>query len=99
VGIGDERVYAVRLDAPLVGAEEWDNEVHWYDVGDPFGDDPTGDLAPMLLAPTVGMVGYGVADPHEGTDFLSDGYGTAREAMDAACSEYARRYAREEKQS
>jgi hypothetical protein len=24
-------VLAVRLDEPLAGAEEWDNEVHWLD--------------------------------------------------------------------
>ena len=32
VDLGDPQiVLAVRLDAPLAGAEEWDNEVHWLD--------------------------------------------------------------------
>lgn len=26
----DEELVSVRLDLPLVGAEEWENEVHWY---------------------------------------------------------------------
>ena len=34
VDIGAPEVFAVRLDEPLLGAEDWDNEVHWYD-GDP----------------------------------------------------------------
>lgn len=27
----DQIVLAVRLDEPLAGAEDWDNEVHWLD--------------------------------------------------------------------
>jgi hypothetical protein len=34
-------IFAVRLDEPLAGAEDWDNEVHWIIEN---GDDPTGDI-------------------------------------------------------
>jgi hypothetical protein len=27
----DQHLIALRLDAPLAGAEDWDNAVHWYD--------------------------------------------------------------------
>jgi hypothetical protein len=37
----DDATIAVRLDEPLEGAEDWDNEVHWYPQN---GDDPRGDL-------------------------------------------------------
>ena len=94
VDTGAPEVFAVRLDHHLHGAEEWDNEVHWYDVDDAFGH--VVHVAPMLLVPTVGMVGYGVADPCGG-DFLSDGYDDPAAAITAACDEYARRYVREEK--
>ena len=41
---GDMSIFAVRLDEPLAGAEEWDNEVHWYiENGD---DEPERDLEP-----------------------------------------------------
>lgn len=26
----DDEVAAVRLDEPVPGAEEWNNEIHWY---------------------------------------------------------------------
>lgn len=32
-------LFAVRMDEPLPGAEEWSNEIHWFD-----GDDPADDL-------------------------------------------------------
>lgn len=32
---------AVRMDATVIGAEDWENEVHWYPVN---GDDPLRDL-------------------------------------------------------
>jgi len=38
---GELEVYAVRLDKPLEGAEEWANEIHWYPAN---GDDPAADL-------------------------------------------------------
>ena len=43
VDVGDSQiVLAVRLDEPVDGAEDWDNEVHWTD-----GD---ADLNDMTLA-------------------------------------------------
>jgi len=38
VSTGDDRVFAVRLDEPLAGAEDWDNEVQWTDADDPAAD-------------------------------------------------------------
>lgn len=32
----------VRMDEPITGAEEWDNEVHWYDYDE--RDDIAADL-------------------------------------------------------
>jgi hypothetical protein len=47
VDVGDPNLYAVRLDEPLAGAEEWSNEVHWIlDTGDV----PDGELE--LVEPT-----------------------------------------------
>ena len=37
----DPALVAVRLDEKVEGAEEWENEVHWYF---PNGDDPTLDI-------------------------------------------------------
>lgn len=37
----DEYALCVRLDEVLVGAKEWDNEVHWYPRDDMW---PNGDL-------------------------------------------------------
>ena len=31
VTIVEPNLIAVRMDAPLPGAEAWDNEVHWFD--------------------------------------------------------------------
>lgn len=40
---------SVRLDAPLAGAEAWDNEVHWYDLDHDLGDDPAEDLRKVAV--------------------------------------------------
>lgn len=35
----EEEIVSVRLDEPVEGAEEWDNQVHWYpEHGDPSED-------------------------------------------------------------
>jgi hypothetical protein len=38
VDVGDSSVFAVRLDEPLPGAEDWENEVHWSNDEDPADD-------------------------------------------------------------
>lgn len=41
IDTGDPTIFAVRLDAPLAGAEDWDNELHWFDsiIDQPSSDD------------------------------------------------------------
>lgn len=39
----DDEVFAVKMDNPLKGAEEWDNCIEWYANDDTF-DDITDDL-------------------------------------------------------
>lgn len=49
----DNGMYSVRLDKPLAGAEDWDNEVHWYlDAG----DNPMRDLVALDDAIGTGKV-------------------------------------------
>jgi len=45
-------VLAVRLDEPVAGAEDWDNEVHWLDADLELGNDPT-DYLRVIDAPTT----------------------------------------------
>lgn len=42
VDTGDQNVFAVRLDAPVAGAEDWDNQVLWALDAD---EDPARDIA------------------------------------------------------
>lgn len=44
VDLGDDTIFAVRLDEHLPGAEEWHNEVHWSSDWD---QDHTRDIRPM----------------------------------------------------
>lgn len=47
--VSEERV-AVQLDDPVPGAEEWDNEIHWYKdqfEGETFGEVFRGDVEPV----------------------------------------------------
>lgn len=37
----DHELFAVKMDEVLVGAEDWDNEIHWYPLNE---EDPTPDL-------------------------------------------------------
>lgn len=41
VHVGDPNIFAVCLDETLAGAEDWNNEVHWWLDN---GDDPTADF-------------------------------------------------------
>lgn len=41
VDIGAPDVFAVCMDEKIEGAEEWENEVHWYPEN---GDDPSLDI-------------------------------------------------------
>ncbi len=41
VVVSEDDVYAVKLDVFVPGAEEWENEVHWYRLN---GDDPGLDI-------------------------------------------------------
>jgi hypothetical protein len=50
VDIGDPDIFAVKLDEELLGAEEWENEVHWSLVA---GDDPTRDVVPLAELETA----------------------------------------------
>lgn len=45
----DEEVVAVQLDDPVSGAEEWNNEIHWY--RDQFEDEDFTDVFQKEVEP------------------------------------------------
>src|SRR5262245_528519 len=50
VDVGDRTIYAVRFDREIEGAEEWQNEIHWFIDQ---GDDPTEDLEQVMAGDFV----------------------------------------------
>lgn len=93
VDIGDPNIYAVRLDEPLAGAEEWSNEVHWIlDTG----DDPSGAVRSLATAADfVNLDALYAANIRELQNIVAAGGPTA--LIEAAGAELERRgYAVEE---
>lgn len=68
VDIGDRTVFAVRLDEPVAGAEDWSNEVHWSN-----GDSPVGELE-LVTRENAPPVGAGTSAARRERDRLENEY-------------------------